>query len=226
MTRLEDKARIVVDAWQSLFGAPPSFIAMVNAMAVAELETRMGDSWPGENNWGAVVKRGLSKDEIATLRANGITASGGAPALAAARKLLTPGPNEALHRDFSPEFGPFFAWFFSFDTPQQAARKFIDVLVRARPGVRAIIDHATPEDLARAMYESHYYGGFHKDDPEANIRDYATAIRRNWRVIEAALGGAVPAPAPAPEPAHASFAAVGLAIAVLGALVLVRLGKS
>jgi hypothetical protein len=224
MSRIEDTARIVVGAWQSLFGTPPSFVAMVNAMAVAELETRMGDSWPGENNWGAVVKRGLSKDEIATLRANGISASGGAPALAAARKLLTPGPNEALHRDSSPEFGPFFAWFFSFATPEEAARKFIAVLVRARPGVRAIIDHASPEDLARAMFESHYYGGFHKDDPEANIRDYATAIRRNRRVIEAALGGVVPEPAP-PQP-KTSFAAVGLAIAVLGALVLVRLGKS
>ncbi len=226
MSRFEDKARIVVEAWQSLFGAPPSFIAMVNAMAVAELETRMGDSWPGENNWGAVVKRGLSKEEAATLRANGISASGGAPALAAARKLLTPGPNEALHRDSSPEFGPFFAWFFSFDTPEQAARKFVDVLVRARPGVRAIIDHASPEDLARAMYESHYYGGFHKDDPEANIHDYAIAIRRNRRLIEAALGGVVPEPAPAPTASKPNFAAVGLAIAALGILVIARLGKS
>jgi hypothetical protein len=190
----------------------------------------MGDEWPGENNWGAVMKRGLNKSETALLRANGISASGGAPALAAARSLLTPGPNEALHRDSSPEFGPFFAWFWAFDTPAQAARKFLDVLVRARGGVRAIIDHATPEELARAMYESHYYGGFHKDDAEANIRDYATAIRRNRRLIEAGLKGVVPAPAPAPAPTppRTTFAAVGLAaIATIGVLVLAsaRMGR-
>ena len=46
MSRLQDKAETLALAWQSLFGAAPSFVAMVNAMAVAELETRMGDAWP------------------------------------------------------------------------------------------------------------------------------------------------------------------------------------
>jgi hypothetical protein len=217
VNRYEEKAQVLVAAWESLFGTAPGFVAMVNAMSVAELETRLGDAWPGENNWGAVVKRGLSKAEIETLKAHGVSAARGGSGLAAARQLLTPGPNEALHRDSSPEFGPFFAWFWSFETPTQAARKFVDVLVRARPGVRAIIDTATPEDLARAMYESHYYGGFHKDDPEANIRDYARGLRRTRAAIEAALHGTVPPPA---QPPARSIAAVGLAIAVLGVLVL------
>ena len=98
MSRFQDKAETLVAAWQSLFGSAPSFVAMVNAMAVAELETRMGDAWPGEHNWGAVMKRGLSASESEALRASGIAPSGGGTALAAARALLLPGANEALHR--------------------------------------------------------------------------------------------------------------------------------
>jgi hypothetical protein len=226
MSRFEEKARILSSAWQSLFGVLPSFVAMVNAMSVAEFETRMGDAWPGENNWGAVMKRGLTKDEAALLRQNGVSAAGGADAVAKARTLLIAGPNEALHRDSSPEFGPYFAWFWSFETPEQAAKKFLDVLVRARPGVRKIIDHATPDELARAMYESFYYAGFHKDDPEANVRDYARGIRRTRAAIEAALRDLAPPPPPPAVIASAmpppDLATVGLAIAVICILVFTR----
>lgn len=233
MSRFQDKAETLVTAWQSLFGSAPSFVAMVNAMAVAELETRMGDAWPGENNWGAVIKRGLSASESETLRANGIAPSGGGPALAAARALLVPGANESLHRDSSPGRGPFFAWFWSFPTAAQAARKFIEVLVGGRSGVRSIIDHASPDELARAMFEAHYYEGFHKDDPEANIRDYATAVRRARGAIEAGLRASSPHAPPASPPVGPSpsaggqgssgFAGAGFAaLAVLGVIVVTR----
>lgn len=231
MNRFQDKAQTLVAAWQSLFGTAPSFVAMVNAMAVAELETRMGDAWPGENNWGAVMKRWLSGGESETLRASGIAASGGAAALAAARELLAAGPNESLHRDSSPGRGPFFAWFWSFPTAAQAAKKFLEVLVGVRAGVRSIIDRASPDELARAMFESHYYEGFHKDDPEANIRDYATAVRRARSAIEAGLRASpspdVPAPVgPAPSAGggqgSSRFAGAGFALAVLGAIVVAK----
>jgi len=233
VSRLQDKAETLALAWQSLFGAAPSFVAMVNAMAVAELETRMGDAWPGENNWGAVMKRGLSAPESETLRASGIAPSGGAPALAAARALLVPGANESLHRDSSPGRGPFFAWFWSFPTAAQAAKKFLEVLVGGRSGVRAIIDQASPDELARAMFASHYYEGFHKDDPEANIRDYATAIRRARAAIETGLRASTPnappqAPPVGPSPSaggqgSSSFAGAGFAaLAVLGVIVVTR----
>jgi len=233
VSRFQDKAETLVTAWQSLFGSAPSFVAMVNAMAVAELETRMGDAWPGENNWGAVIKRGLSASESETLRANGIAPSGGGPALAAARALLVPGANESLHRDSSPGRGPFFAWFWSFPTAAQAARKFIEVLVGGRSGVRSIIDHASPDELARAMFEAHYYEGFHKDDPEANIRDYATAVRRARGAIEAGLRASSPHAPPASPPVGPSpsaggqgssgFAGAGFAaLAVLGVMVVAR----
>ena len=100
----------------------------------------------GEHNGGAVMKRGLSASEGETLRASGIALTGGAPALAAARALLVPGANEALHRDSSPG-GLFFAWFWSFPTAAPAAKKFLEVLVGGRSGVRAIIDQASPDEL-------------------------------------------------------------------------------
>lgn len=227
MNRYQAKAQTLVAAWHALFGTAPSFVAVVNAMSVAELETRMGDAWPGENNWGAVMKRSLSPAEHDILRTHGITAGGGAEALASARKLLTPGANEALHRDSSPNGGPFFAWFWSFPTAAEAAKKFLEVLVGARPGVHAIIDHASSDELARAMYASRYYEGFHKNDPEANIRDYAAGLRRTRTAIEAGLGASTPnAPNPVP-PSNAGqgsrrFAGAGLLLAVVGVIVVAK----
>lgn len=220
MNRYETKAQTLVAAWTELFGARPSFVAMVNAMSVAELETRMGDAWPGEHNWGAVMKRPLSAEEAETLRSHGISAAGGEPAVTAARQLLAPGPNEALHRDTSPGKGPFFAWFWSFPTELEAAKKFLQVLVRGR--VRAIIGAATPDELARAMYEAHYYEGFHANDPEANIRDYAAALRRHRAAIERGLG-ASPAPSPPlPSERPSRLGGAGLALVLFGVFLAIR----
>ena len=97
---------------------------------------------------------------------------------------------ETLALDTSPVIGPYFTWFWSFSDDVDAAKKFLEVLVLQRPGVRAILDSAGPDELARAMFESRYYEGFHKKDPEANIRDYARMIGATGALIEAALGGA------------------------------------
>ena len=183
--RYRRKADVVIAAWRALFGETPTRNALVRAMSVAEFETRMGDG--GLHNWGGVQKRGLRPDEASILLGHGVFPSGGDDALSAARGLLTPGPNEILARDTSPAVGPYFTWFWTFADEAEAARKFLEVLVAQRPGVHAILDRASPEELARAMYASRYFEGFHKDDREANIRDYARNIRATGDAIEAAI---------------------------------------
>jgi hypothetical protein len=185
--RYRRKAEVVVSAWRALFGEMPSRNALVRVMSVAEFETKMGDT--GLHNWGGVQKRGLRPDEASILLGHGVFPSGGDEALQTARALLTPGPNEILARDTSPVVGPYFTWFWTFGNEVDAARKFLEVLVAQRPGVHAILDRASPEELARAMYASRYYEGSHKDDPEANIRDYARNIRATGDAIESAIVG-------------------------------------
>lgn len=214
--RIWRKARTIVRAWVQVFGAVPTRHAVIRAMSVAEFETRMGDaghtandrSWAGEHNWGAAQKRSLTKEEHATLVAHGVSPAGGEDAVFAARRLLRAGPDEALHRDFSPRFGWYFVWFWSFPTEEQAAAKFVEVLVKDRPSVAAIIDSATPEQLAAAMYASHYYEGT-DPDPAKDVAAYARNIAATGATIEAALAGWDPAsapdvpsdlPQPAPDP--------------------------
>ncbi len=181
------KAEIALSAWRDLFGEMPTRNALVRVMSVAEFETKMGDT--GLHNWGGVQKRGLRPDEASILLGHGVFPSGGDEALRSARGLLRQGPNEILARDTSPIVGPYFTWFWSFASEVDAAKKFLEVLVAQRPGVRAILGRASPEELARAMYASRYYEGFHKGDPEANIRDYARNIRAIGAAIEAAITG-------------------------------------
>jgi hypothetical protein len=210
--RYRRKADIAVAAWASLFGAPPTRNALVRAMSVAEFETHLGDA--GFRNWGGVQKRGLRADEVALLAAHGLSA-GTDGALTAARELLAPGSNEILAQDSSPATGPYFTWFWAFDSDVDAAKKFLQVLVKDRPAVRAVIDHASVDELARAMYATRYFEGFHRNDPEANIRDYARNIGATGKAIEDALGR-VEVETPQHQPALAVgflVAAIGLAVA-------------
>ena len=172
-------------------------------MSVAQYETRLGEaghlasdrSWAGEHNWGAVQKRSLTSAEAATLAAHGVIASGGEDAVFAARRLLRAGPNEALHRDSSPRRGWYFVWFWSFATDEQAAAKFVEVLVKQRPSVAASIDTATPEQLAAVLYASHYYEGTDAD-PAKDVATYASKITATGATIAAALTGWDAASAP------------------------------
>jgi hypothetical protein len=194
VARYQSKARAVVEAWGALFGMSPSLRALVRVMAVAEFESRMGDArgWKDEHNWGAIQKRSLSAVERSVLASSGVAATGGEAALAVARRLVPAGPNEALHLDTSPKSGPYFAWFWAFASDAEAARKFLQVLVVQRPAVRAVLEHDDVRELARAMYETGYYEGFHKDDKDANVRDYARRIAELEPVIWAAFSSELP----------------------------------
>jgi hypothetical protein len=97
--------------------------------------------------------------------------------------------NGALHVDTTPTATgqrSYFVWFASFPTEAAGAQRFIQVLAGNRPPCKAVLDSAigawaaNASALATAMYQSHYYEGFH--DPHSpggvqkNIADYAGAI--------------------------------------------------
>ena len=127
-----------------------------------------------------------------------------------------PGADEVLAQDTSPGGGPYFTWFWSFANDVDAAKKFLEVLVKVRPGVRSIIDQATPEELARAMFASRYFEGFHANDPEANIRDYARNITATGKAIEAALGAGGVASVASPGERHEPALVLGFLAAAVG----------
>jgi hypothetical protein len=194
--RYRRKAGVVAAAWQRVLGEPPTRHALLLAMAVAEFETRLGDAggtWRGEHNWGAIHKRGVTSEELAVLLGHGIHPTDD-EALRAARGLLTPGPNEALHIDRN-RIGPYFVWFWAFDTDVEGAAKYLEVLVRNRPSVKAIIDTASPTELAAAMYVSRYFEGTSKD-PKENIRAYAARVEERVARVESALLGWPSVPGP------------------------------
>jgi hypothetical protein len=231
IARYQSKAAVVAAAWQQTLGEAPTRHALILAMAVADFETRLGDAggtWRGEHNWGAIKKRPLTSDELAILLGHGIYATGD-DALRTARGLLTAGAHEALHID-SNRVGPYFAWFWAFDNDVDGAARFLDVLVHRRPTVRAIIDTASPTELAAAMYASRYFEGTSKD-PRENIRAYAARIEDFASRVETALVGWPTAPPiaippivpPAPRPARggagwwlAGIALVGVATFFMG----------
>lgn len=187
-------ANAAIGAWRSLFGTTPTKHAIVLVLAVAEHETPGGGP-KGAHNWGGVKKRPLSPGEAALLAAHGVRAADGPSAVAAARALLSAGPDEILYRDSSPE-GWHFAWFWRSDTEERAARRLLQTLVAARPKVRAILDGATPLELARAMYETRYYTGT-STDAETNVRTYAAALEGHVARIAAALPHWITTPWPA-----------------------------
>lgn len=184
--RYRQKAAVVLEAWAKVVGGLPTRKAVVHALAIGELESRLGDAWPG-HNWGAVQKRSLTSREAETLAARGIFPSGGDAARKAAAAVLPAARDELLWIDRNTK-GPYFVWFWAFESDAAAAERFLVALVKQRAGVRAVLAAGTAEDVARAMYASHYYGGV-SEDPEVNIQTYARAIRSNAGPIEAALAG-------------------------------------
>jgi hypothetical protein len=189
IARYVNKANVVTAAWRSLFNVVPSRPAVILAMAVAEFETHLGDAggtWKGEHNWGAVHKRGLTSAESSALSSHGISPNGGEASVKAARAILAPtAPDEALHIDDSPH-GKYFVWFYAFPSDVEAAKKFLTTLIANRPVVRSVIDQGTAADVARAMYDSKYYTGVHKD-AASNVADYAKNVAAKASTIESAL---------------------------------------
>ena len=199
--RYQRKAAVVATAWQRVLGEAPTRHALILAMGVADFETRLGDAggtWRGEHNWGAIHKRPVTSDEMAILLGHGVYPTGD-DALRTARGLLTAGSNEALHIDKSA-IGPYFAWFWAFDNDVDGAAKYLEILVRNRTPVRAILDTASPTELAAALYVTRYFEGTSKDARQ-NIRAYAARVEERVARIESALLG-WPAASPLPVSAN------------------------
>lgn len=93
------------------------------------------------------------------------------------------GYGAVAHQDSDPNRGPFVGWYAVLPSSAAGAAQFFG-------RVSGHLSGGDVDAYAASLYHSSYYGGVHKDDPEANIRDYASAIRR-------AMPGAVPADSPA-----------------------------
>jgi hypothetical protein len=211
VTRYRSKAAIVAMAWQQTLAESPTVHALILAMAVADFETRLGDAggtWKGEHNWGAIHKRSLTAEEASILLGHGVYPTGD-DALRTARGLLAAGAgaNEALHIDKN-NVGPYFVWFWAFPNDTEGAAKYLEILVKNRPGVRAIIDTATPVQLAAALYTTKYFEGTSRD-PQENIRAYGAQVAAYAAKIESALQGWPPAMPAGPPPAPGPFAGGG-----------------
>jgi hypothetical protein len=214
------KANAYAAGWQLQRGSTPSLHNVALGLSVAEHETWCGDAWPGEHNWGAVQKRVTSAAENAALAAAGIVAKPAnvqaardAIAAAIAAGTCPPLDREALHVDSSPTKGWYFVYFWAFPADSDGAAFFIHILADKRPSCRADLedDAADEQKLAADMYETHYYEGFHDPNQpggaQANIDDYASALRRIRPGITAALAGWTPGATPAPpgEPDPRTF---------------------
>jgi hypothetical protein len=198
-SRYQQKAQALAQAWAAV---RPTFVlarnALVLLLAVGELETSLGD-WDCSHNWGGIMKRPLTLDEQSVLDDRGITPSS-PNALASARAALPPGPNEILRVDSAPPpKGAYFVWSWAWPNDVQGAEQFVKVLVNHRPGVAAVLDQGSAQDLASAMYASHYYVGT-SSSAAANVAGYAAAITKYAPAIDAALPASLPIAPPTPAP--------------------------
>lgn len=204
--RWYQKAQAYCDAWKKVFDEEPSVGNVVLGLSVAQHETRCGDIWPGEHNWGAVQKRRLSAEEKKALSEAGVSP---APVnVPRARDVLRDAglaeDHGALHCDSSPTLpkpGWYFVYFWAFPNDAEGAVKFVKILAGQRAGCRAVLERTgTEQDLAAAMYSSKYYEGFHDpstgDGRAANVSDYASALRRIRHEIFFALESWTPGASP------------------------------
>ena len=213
-----NKANAFASAWKSKFGVDPKPATVALGLSVAQHETRCGDAWPGEYNWGAVQHRVPNTDERSVLSAAGppnpksVGAARDALALAIAAGTIPEPEQCALHVDSSPGKGWYWVFFWSFNNDEEGAAFFIRIIAEKRAACRAALENATLEnldlaatDLATQMYRSRYYEGFH--DPkepggiQANIDDYAASLQRILPGIVAGMSGWAPgATLPPPDP--------------------------
>lgn len=169
----QDKADSLVHAWRMNYGVDPSLRGITLALSVAIFETRAGDAWPGEHNWGATTLRALNAAEKAAVKAAGVvpTVGSGHPerAKAAQAAIVAAGlplPQGNIHCDSAPSIGAYFVWFASFPNDVEGAAYFLKLLAgltQPKPA-RAVLmsDTGTEVQLATAMYFSGYYTGFYK----------------------------------------------------------------
>jgi hypothetical protein len=209
------KALAATTAYQHRYGRNPTKNALCLMLAVALHETQCGDAWNHSGNWGAVQRRRMTPEERAAVKAGKV-----------------PPPRDAfeeLHGDSSPINGKYQTWFYKFpagikyppadlEGDQAGAWILWRTLIDERASIAAEIDRMIPETLARRMYDSGYYEGFHdprqtyfliggkwipedkvqpgmltpetpkQSGKELNIQSYAGAIRRGFGEFNANLG--------------------------------------
>jgi len=186
--RWRAKADAVVTAWRTRLGYTPSLSAVVGVLCVAEHETRCGDSWPGEYNWGACTLGPLNQLELEAVKLAGLkpvtVPYSAALAVAAEAERVIRGigsmgpvgfkmgvmvPHANVHCDSKPSPTgkgqvPYFTWFAGFNDDAGGAEYLISMLCGTN-GKRAA--RYTLEDgmgvrlLAGDMYDAGYYTGFY-----------------------------------------------------------------
>lgn len=196
------KAGALHTAWVQRYIQNPPLNAVVLALGVAVHETRAGDAWPGEHNWGATTLRGLNAGELAAVAAAGIKPSIGPGhqelarrAFEAIRAAGLPLPQGAIHCDSRPVPGrgnvPYFTWFAVFDNDVDGASYFLKLLCERKDGSKkpaydVLLRPASAEStLAGAMYRSGYFTGVR--DPAAH---YAQ-IGGKWQIVTDAETNAI-----------------------------------
>lgn len=214
--RWQRKAAAVIDGWGVVFGKDPPAGAVVLVLAVAQHETRCGDAWPGENNWGAVqdADKGVQARMRDALRAAGLAAH--PSRVDEAKALLTTAGlrTDGLHVDSSPGKGYYWVYFVTFPTEAEGAAHLVRTLAERRASCRAVLESGgSAMALAQAMYNSRYYEGFHKrgvhyerqadgrwypvpsktstswTGEELNVAAYGGALQSLSRTITSALAG-------------------------------------
>ena len=101
-----------------------------------------------------------------------------------------PGFGAVAHQDSDPKKGPFVGWYRVYPNAIEGARGFFNTV---KPAITSDIDQ-----YAANLYHRGYYGGVHAGDAAANIKDYASAIRRS-------MPGSVPADSAASIAAAQNF---------------------
>lgn len=109
------------------------------------------------------------------------------------------GPDAFMATDSSPNRvtednpkGYYYACFRRFATPDLGCEAYLKILLSGskahpRQAVREAAFTGSADEVARAMYESHYFEGFGAT-PEDRIRHYADAIEKNAATIAKNLG--------------------------------------
>jgi len=196
-------------AWKDL-GIEPTPSRVELSGAVASYETGYGKGWRkagvDSHNWGAIHK---------TLP----TCSDGARSARCSSKGKPTCPKGTfLHKD-SDSAGPYYACFLEYATPREAARHFVQVLIRRNkcrevPGALSVLDALDTGDtfkLAQALWATCFFTT-HVGAPEADARiaEYAAALERHRTVracpswITSTMAGS---PSLMPNPGAVSFLA-------------------
>lgn len=184
--RLHRKADALHAAWLRRYGVAPAKHTVVLAMCPPSAETKLGDAWPGEFNWGATTFRQLNAAEAAAVKAAGVMPTVGTghaeraaqamAAIAAAGLPVASGelrgvkvPRSTIHCDSKTVLvngakvqQPYFVHFANFEDDTGGAEYYLTFVADPGNPARAVLENpkAGPANLAAAMYARGYFWGF------------------------------------------------------------------